>query len=78
MDIALLNASGHSPAYKIEYRITFSLIHARLYSAESGDDQDDKSAAENTFYISCVDGGYISSLSAIVFSVSATSDVICC
>ena len=35
MDNAPLHASGHSPADKIEERITFALIHVRLYLAES-------------------------------------------
>ena len=78
MDNALLHASGHYPADKIEERGTFSLIHARLYLAESDDEQDNKSAAANTFNISCGDGGSSSSLSAITFSVLANSDVVCC
>ena len=65
MDIALLYACGHSPADKIEERITFALIHARLYSSESYDEQDDKSASTNTFDRSCGDGGLSSSLSVI-------------
>ena len=56
IDNDLLHAYGHSPAYKIEKRITFSLIHARLYLAESDDEQDNNSSAENTFYISCGGG----------------------
>ena len=35
MDNALLSESGNPPAYKIEERITFALIHAHLYLAES-------------------------------------------
>ena len=62
MDIVLLYASGHSTADKIEERITFALCHARLYLAESDDEQDDKSAASNTFDISCGGGVYSSSL----------------
>ena len=45
MDNALLHASGHPPADKIEERITFALRHAHLFLAESDDEQDDKSAA---------------------------------
>ena len=78
MDNALLRASGNSPADKIEDRITFALSHACIYSAESDDERDDKSDAANTFYRSCGDGGSSSSLSAIIFSVSATSNVVCC
>ena len=52
-----------------------SLINARLYLSESDDEQDDKSVGASTLYISCCDGGYGSSLSAIVVSVSATSDI---
>ena len=59
MDNALLHASGQSPADKIEERITFSLSHARLYLSESDDEQENKSAAANTFGISYGDGGYI-------------------
>ena len=62
MDNALMHASGHSPKDKIEERINFALSHARLYLAESDDERDDKSAAANTFDISCGGGGYISSL----------------
>ena len=76
MDNALLHVSGHSPADKIEERITFDLSHACLYLSESDDEQDDKSAAVNN--ISCGDGGYSSSLSAIDTYVLATSDVVCC
>ena len=49
---SLLHASGHSPADKTEERITFALSHARLYLAESDDEQYEKSVAANTFYIS--------------------------
>ena len=62
MDNALLHASGHSLADKIEERINFDLSHARLYLAQSDDEQDDKSADENTFDISCGGGVSISSL----------------
>ena len=78
MDNSLLHVSGNYPADKIEERITISLRHARLYLAESDDEQDDKSAAANTLYISYFDGGYSSSLSAITVSVSDTSDVVRC
>ena len=37
MDNDLLHASGHSPADKIEERVTFALSHARLYLFESDD-----------------------------------------
>ena len=37
MDNALLYVSGNYPADKIEERITFALIHARLYLSESDD-----------------------------------------
>ena len=77
MDNHLLHASVHSPADKIEKRITFALKHARLYLAESDDEQDDKSAAEKN-YISFCGGGYSSSLSAINVSVLVTSDVVRC
>ena len=70
--------SGHSPANKIEEQITLALRHARLYLAESDDERDNKSAAANTFDISCGEGGFESSLSAITVSVSATSDVVRC
>ena len=76
MDNALLHVSGHSPAGKIEKRITFALRHARLYLAESDDEPDNKSASANTFNISCGGGGSSSSLSAITVSVLATSDVV--
>ena len=56
MGNSLLHASGHYPADKIEERINFALIHARLYLSELDDEQDDKSAAANTFDISC--GGW--------------------
>ena len=59
MDNSLFNASGHSPADKTEEQITFALIYARLYLAESDDERDDKSAAANIF-VSCSSGGYIS------------------
>ena len=35
---SLLHASGYSPADKTEERITFALIHARLYVSESDDE----------------------------------------
>ena len=54
---ALLHASGHSPADKIEERITFALGNARLYLSESDDKQDDKSAAEKKFDIFGGGGG---------------------
>ena len=69
MDNALLHGSGHTPADKTEERITFALIHALLYLAESDDEQDNKSAAAKIFDISCGGGGYSSSLSAITISV---------
>ena len=78
MDNDLLRAYRHSPADKIEERITFALSHARLDLVESDDEQDDKSAAANTFNISCGGGVSRSSLSAITVSVLATSDVVCC
>ena len=78
MDNALLNASVNSPAYKIKERITFALSHARLYLAESNDEEDNKSATENRWYISCGGGWYSSSLSAITVSTLDTSDVFCC
>ena len=53
MDIYLLHVSGHSPEDKIEEHTIFALSHAYLYLAESDDERDDKSAAENTFDISC-------------------------
>ena len=56
MDNPLLHAYVHSPEDKIEERITFTLSHASLYFAESYDERDNKSAAENTFDIS-YDGG---------------------
>ena len=48
MDNSLLHASGHSPEYKIEERVTFALVHAYLYLAESDDERDEKSADANT------------------------------
>ena len=78
MDNALLHAYGHSPADKIEYRITFALIYACLYLAESYDEQDNKSAAVNKFDRSCGDGGSSSSLSAIAVSVLTTYDLVRC
>ena len=78
IDNALLHVSGHSPEDKINKRITFALRHACLYLVESDDEQDNKSAATNTFYISCGGGGSKYSLSAITVSVSATSDVFHC
>ena len=76
MDNALLCASGISPEDKIEERIPFALCHARLYLTVSYDDWDDKSAAANTFNISCGGGVSISPLPAITLSVLATSDVV--
>ena len=78
MDNDLLHTSGHYAADKIEERITFALIHARLYLAESCDEWDKKYSAANILYISCGGGGSSSSLSAITVSVLATSNVICC
>ena len=78
MDDALLHASGHSPADKIEEHINLALIHVRLYLAESYDEWDDKYAAENAFYISCGGEGSSSLLSSITVSVSTNFDVICC
>ena len=40
MDNAILHVYGHSPADKIEERITFALIHAGLYLSESDDELD--------------------------------------
>ena len=57
MDNALLHASGISPKDKIKERIPFALCYARLYLTELNDDWDEKSAAENTFDISCGGGG---------------------
>ena len=57
MDNALLHASGHYPADKIEERITSALIYAHLYLFESDDELDDKSTAANTFDISYGGGG---------------------
>ena len=62
MDNSLMHAYGNSPAYKIEERITFALSHASIYLFESDDEWDDKSAAANTFYISCGGGRSRSSL----------------
>ena len=78
MDNDIIHASGNYQEYNIEYRITFALVHARLYSAESDDERDNKSAAEKKFDRSCGDGGYSSSLSSIFVSVSDTSDVVRC
>ena len=78
MDNALLCASGLSPEDKIEKQITFALCHASLYLTVSYDDWDDKSAAANTFDISCVVGVSISSLLPITVSVLATSNVFGC
>ena len=78
MDNALLHASGHSSANKIEEEINFVLINARLYLAESDDAQEDKSDAVNTFNISCGGGVSSSSVSVITVSILATSDVFCC
>ena len=78
MDNALLCASGLYPKDKIEEWITFALCHARLYLTVSYDDWDDKSAAANTFDISCWGGVSISSLPSINVSVLATSDVVGC
>ena len=74
----ILHASGHSLADKIEERIIFALSHAHLYLAESDAERDDKSAAANTFDISCGDGGSSCSLSAITVYVSSTSDLVRC
>ena len=74
----LIHMSGHLPAYKIEEQINFALSHACLYLSESDDEQDEKSAAENTSDISYGGGISSSSLSAIAVSVLATSDVFCC
>ena len=54
------------------------MSHAYLYLAESNDERDDMSDVENTFNISCSGGGSSSSLSAIIVSALATSDVVCC
>ena len=78
MDNALLNASGHPPEDKTEEQITFALRHAHLYLSESYDERDNKSAAAKTFNITCGDGGYNYSLSAINVFVLATSDVLSC
>ena len=78
MDNALLCASVLYPEDKIEERIPFALCHARLYLTVSYDDWDDKSAAENTFDISCGGGVSISSLPAITVYILDTSDVVGC
>ena len=52
--------------------------HGHIYLVESDDEQDDNYAAANTFNISCDDGSSCYSLSAINFSVSATSNVVGC
>ena len=75
---ALLHVYGNYPAEKIEERITFALIHAHLYLAESDDEQYNKYTTANIFYISCGGGGSSSSLSSIDVSLLATSDVFCC
>ena len=75
---SLPHTSGNYPADEIEERIIFSLIHARLYLAESDDERDNKSAAANTFFISYGGGGYRSSLSSITVSVLDTSNVVRC
>ena len=62
MDDTLLHAYGHYPEDKIEEQITFAFSHARLYLAKSGYERDNKSAAANTFDISCGVGRYRSSL----------------
>ena len=62
MDNDLLRASGNYTPDKIEEGITFDLIHARLYLCESNDERDIKSAATNTFDISCGGGRSRSSL----------------
>ena len=43
MDNDVLHVSGHSPADQIKEQITFALIHARSYLAESDYEQDNKS-----------------------------------
>ena len=78
MDNFLMHASGHFPEDKIEERINFALIHARLYIAESDDEWDNKSSAANTFNISCGGRGSRYSLKSITVSVSANSYVVCC
>ena len=75
---AVLHASGDSSPYKIKERITFALSLALLYLDDSDDELDDKSAAANTFDISCGGGGFRSSLSDRIVSVPATSDAVCC
>ena len=54
------------------------MSHVRSYLSESDDEQDNKSASENTFDRSCGDGGSSSSLSAITVSVSASSYAVHC
>ena len=54
------------------------MIHARLYLAESDDEQDNKSAAANKFYLSCGGGGSRFSLSAIPVSVLYNFYVVGC
>ena len=78
MENSLLCASGLYSEDKIEERIPFALCHARLYLTLLYDDWDDKSAAANTFDISCSGGVSISSLPFITVSVLATSDVVGC
>ena len=56
MSNALLLASVHSTADKIEERITFALSHAGLYLSESDDERDGNYAAAKTFDISCGGG----------------------
>ena len=62
MDNAILHASGHSPAYKMEEWITLALSHSRLYLSESYDEQDGNPDAANTFDASYGGGGSSSSL----------------
>ena len=78
IDNALLHASVHYSEDKTEEQITFVLSHACLYLSESDDEQDNKSAAANTFNISCGGGWSSYLLSAITVSVSDTSDVVSC
>ena len=75
---AIVHESGHYPADKIEERITFALIHARLNLSGLDDERYDKSDAANTFYIFCGGGVSSSLLSAITFSVLDPSNVVCC
>ena len=70
--------SRYYPSDKIKERIIFALSHTHLYLAESDDERDDKSAAANTFNISCGGGGSSSSLSDITVSVLDTSDGVSC